>query len=197
MALLLASASPRRCDLLRQIGLDFTQVPVNLDETPRRGEAPGDYVQRMAREKATLARSGAGQSLVLAADTSVILDQRILGKPESDEEAVATLRALSGRSHQVLTSVALAGPGEALAECLVRTDVHFCVLEEAQIRAYVHTGEHRDKAGSYAIQGRGALFVQRINGSYSAVVGLPLQETAQLLASAGQPVWRHWESPHE
>lgn len=197
MDLLLASASPRRRELVRQIGVAFELAPVNLDETPHPGEPPADYVRRMAREKASLARSGAGQSLVLAADTSVILDDEILGKPASDEEAAATLRRLSGRSHEVLTAVALASPGAALEQCLVRTEVHFCALGERQIQAYLKTGEHRDKAGSYAIQGRGGLFVHYLKGSYSAVVGLPLQETAALLANAGQPVWRHWESPHE
>lgn len=197
MDLLLASASPRRRELLRQIGLAFGLAPVDLDETPHPGELPADYVRRMAREKASLARTRAGKSLVLAADTSVILDEEILGKPASDDEAAATLQRLSGRSHEVLTAVALARPGGTLAQCLVRTEVHFCALDEGLIRAYLSTGEHRDKAGSYAIQGRGGLFVQHINGSYSAVVGLPLQETAGLLANAGQPVWRQWESPHE
>ncbi|TVP57357.1 MAG: septum formation inhibitor Maf [Halomonadaceae bacterium] len=197
MKLLLASGSPRRRELLQQMGLTFTVAPVDLDETPRPGEAPRHYVRRMALEKAQAAQARATEALVLAADTSVILEQQILGKPDNDQQAAAMLQQLSGRSHQVMTAVALAGPGGFLQDCLVVTEVQFCPLSDDQIHAYLATGEHRDKAGAYAIQGRGGIFVQHLSGSYSAVVGLPLQETAGLLAKAGQPAWQDWELTHE
>lgn len=197
MQLVLASASPRRRELLGQMGLTFSVAPVDIDETPHPAEVARDYVRRMALEKVQAASAGMADALVLAADTSVILDQAILGKPLNDSEAAAMLRRLSGRTHQVMTAVALSGPAGFLQQCLVVSDVHFCQLSDALISAYLATGEHRDKAGAYAIQGRGGIFVEHLSGSYSAVVGLPLQETAGLLANAGQPAWQVWESTHE
>jgi len=181
--LILASQSPRRAELLRQIGVDFRVAPAHIDETPRRAESPADYVVRMAREKARATAAQHPGALVLGADTSVILDDRILGKPADREEGIAMLLALSGREHQVLTAVALAGthPGQALSASRVR----FRPVGHEEAARYWATGEPADKAGGYAIQGLGAVFVERIEGSYSGIMGLPLFETAQLLADAG------------
>jgi septum formation protein len=180
----LASGSPRRAELLQQIGVPFLQRPVDLDETPLAGEAPFDYVQRLALAKA---RAGWQQSLaqgdnlpVLGADTSVVLNNRIMGKPADVEESVAMLEALSGNTHQVLTAISLVN-GEQQLSALVSSDVTFRQLDREEILAYWQTGEPTDKAGSYAIQGLGAVFVSQLSGSYSAVVGLPLLETWQLL----------------
>ncbi|MDX1756737.1 MAG: Maf family protein [Marinobacter sp.] len=188
--IVLASASPRRAELLTQMGVGYTVSPAHIDETPRPNEAPSQYVQRMAREKA-LAVYRDDDGIVVGADTSVVLAERILGKPNSAAEAVAMLQALSGAHHQVLTAVAVATRGECRVK-LVTTDVRFRALSGEEIEAYVATGEPMDKAGSYGIQGLGGIFVDHIRGSYSAVVGLPLQETAELLAAAGLPVWQAW-----
>lgn len=187
--LCLASASPRRRDLLASIGVAFNVRPVEIDETPQRDEAPATYVIRLAREKA---RAGAGISSlpVLGADTAVVRDGVILGKPESREHAAAMLRSLSGRDHEVLTAVAVSGPAGLLEAC-VATRVVMREIGNNEIAAYWSTGEPVDKAGGYAIQGLAAVFVKRIEGSYSAVVGLPLFETAALLARQGVPVWNH------
>lgn len=192
-SLILASASPRRAELLTQLGLSYTVCPAHIDETPLPGERPDHYVQRMAEEKARAGYHKAGRSdvLVLGSDTSVVLGERILGKPLDRDDAAATLADLSGHTHQVMTAVALASGGDCLAT-LVVTDVTFRRLSEAEIAAYVATGEPMDKAGSYGIQGRGGIFVESIRGSYSAVVGLPLLETSELMARAGQPVWQSW-----
>jgi septum formation protein len=185
LMLILASQSPRRAELLRQIGVDFRVEPAHIDETPRPGESPADYVVRMALEKARAVHSRHPAERVLGADTSVILDERILGKPANREEGIAMLLALGGREHQVLTAVALAGthPGQALSASRVR----FRPIGHAEAARYWATGEPADKAGGYAIQGLGAVFVERIEGSYSGIMGLPLFETAQLLANAGLP----------
>ncbi len=190
--IVLASASPRRAELLTQIGVDFTVTPAHIDETPRPLESPSDYVIRMAREKA-LAIYREGDGMVVGADTSVVLGDRILGKPPSVEAAEAMLRLLSGSVHQVLTAVALVCRGDCRVT-LVTTDVSFRTLAPQEIAAYVATGEPMDKAGGYGIQGLGGVFVNRLQGSYSAVVGLPLEETAGLLAAAGWPVWRGWNN---
>jgi len=188
---ILASASPRRRQLLQQIGARFLVDAVNVDETPQPGEAPGDYVLRLARHKAEAGRRAtAGVGLpVLAADTSVVLDGQIIGKPAAAAEAVAMLLRLSGRCHQVLTGVALATAAGTETR-LSRTLVQLCPLTEADCRAYWATGEPADKAGAYAIQGYGAVFVTHIEGSYSGVVGLPLAETTELLKWAGIDVWQ-------
>ena len=158
----------------------FKVRPVDLDESPLPGEAPRDYVLRLAVEKAA---AGPGE-LVLAADTTVVVDGGILGKPLDDEDARRMLRLLSGREHSVLTGVALRGPSGSAAE-VDETLVRFAPLSEAEIDWYVATGEPRDKAGAYAIQGLGSLFVEAVGGSWSNVVGLPIPRTYRLFARLG------------
>ncbi|MGC8121156.1 Maf family protein [Marinobacter sp. VGCF2001] len=194
--LILASASPRRAELLRQIGVSFRVMPAEIDETPQPAEPARDYVERLAREKALAVSRAAPDVLVLGSDTSVVLNGEILGKPASEAEAGDMLQRLSGNTHQVMTSVALAQADQCQALVVV-TDVTFRELEAAEINAYVATGEPMDKAGGYGIQGLGGIFVRELRGSYSAVVGLPLRETAELLASAGDPVWHHWPCSKE
>lgn len=191
--LILASASPRRRELLAQIGCRFQVCPVDVDETPDPGENPEDYVVRLAVEKA---RSGAGLRTgtlpVMGADTTVVspVDPFTpLGKPADESDAVAMLMALSGRDHEVLSAVALAA-GDNVQWRLSRTRVRFRELSEAECRRYWRTGEPRDKAGAYAIQGLGAVFVEHIAGSYSGVVGLPLAETRELLDLYGIGYWQ-------
>ena len=191
--LILASASPRRAELLTGIGLDFAVQPAHIDETPMAGESPKAYVERLAREKALAISHGQPDDLVIGSDTSVVLGGEIMGKPVDQADAQHMLACLSGRSHQVMTAVALAC-GDACQSVVSVTDVTFRELAAEEIRAYVATGEPMDKAGGYGIQGLGAIFVSGLNGSYSAVVGLPLQETAALLAGAGQPVWQSWSN---
>ncbi|MGR8933078.1 MAG: Maf family protein [Gammaproteobacteria bacterium] len=182
--LILASASPRRRELLNQIGVRFRVHAVNIDETPLLNETPEAYVRRIATEKALLAARQHDDGLpVLAADTAVIVDSEILGKPKNRNDALAMLSKLAGRTHQVYTAVAL--HGQQLWQALSVTDVAFRSIGADEIAAYWQTGEARDKAGAYAIQGRGAIFVQSISGSFSGVVGLPLFETAALLQAAG------------
>lgn len=192
--LILASSSPRRQELLTQIGVPFSvQVPA-IDETPLVGEAPPAYVQRMAEEKAlAVLAQQKGDVCVLAADTSVIVDGLILGKPADAAEAKAMLLRLSGREHQVLSAIAVADQNR-LNSHVVSCKVAFRTLTDAEIDAYWLTGEPRDKAGSYAIQGLGAVFVQAIHGSYSAVVGLPLAETAALLGEFAIACWQNKET---
>ncbi|RRJ83709.1 Maf family protein [Aestuariirhabdus litorea] len=190
-SLYLASNSPRRRELLRQIGVSFESLSVEIDETPLAGEVPEDYVVRMAQEKVRAAlseRPHASPLPVLCADTTVVLGDRILGKPACREEAVSMLLALSGREHRVLTAVAISDGGSVQTR-LIATRVWFGAVTESLAQRYWDSGEAADKAGSYGIQGKGALFVQRIEGSYSAVVGLPLAETAELLAQFGVPYW--------
>ncbi|MBN7771190.1 Maf-like protein [Marinobacter daepoensis] len=194
--LILASASPRRAELLEQIGARFQVVPADIDETPHPAESAIGYVERLAREKALAVAGSIPEAFVLGSDTSVVIDGQILGKPGAEEQARAMLRRLSGSTHQVMTAVALAQRNQCRS-VVVTTDVTFRTLAEAEIEAYVATGEPMDKAGSYGIQGLGGIFVQELRGSYSAVVGLPLQETADLLADAGDPVWRHWPCSEE
>ena len=184
--LYLASKSPRRRDLLAQIGVTPAVIALELDEAPRPGEAPEDYARRVARDKARAGRAllpTGCEVPVLGADTLVTIDGRILGKPRDAAEAVAMLRLLSGRTHRVLSAVALIGREERLA--LSTSEVSFRVIDDREARAYWASGEPADKAGSYAIQGLGALFVRELRGSYSGVMGLPLFETAELLAAEG------------
>jgi len=181
--LVLASASPRRRALLQGLGVAFEAVAPGVDESVRAGESPRDYVLRVAVEKAAQGARLRPGALVLAADTSVVLEDRILGKPSGEAEAREMVRALSGRRHSVLTGVAL--DGAARASAVVETAVWFRPLAEAEIAWYASTGEPLDKAGAYAIQGAGGVLVQRIEGSASNVVGLPLAETAELLRQAG------------
>ncbi|MFO7649009.1 Maf family protein [Halomonas campaniensis] len=185
--LCLASASPRRRDLLATIGVAVEVRPVDIDETPRPGEQAEAYVLRLAREKA-LAGARLSALPVLGSDTAVVCDGEILGKPEGPEHAATLLRALSGRAHEVLTAVAVTGPSGMLDAC-VATRVEMREIADHEIAAYWATGEPIDKAGGYAIQGLAAVFVERIAGSHSAVVGLPLYETAALLRRQGVPLW--------
>lgn len=183
----LASRSPRRRELLEQIGVAYRLRDVLVDESVRPGEPAARYVQRVARAKAEAGVAlGVAADLVLAADTTVVLDRDILGKPADAAEAAGQLRRLSARSHVVLSAVALAD-GARLRVALNRSVVRFRALAEAEIQAYCAGGEPLDKAGSYAIQGRAAVFVEHLQGSYSGVMGLPLFETAALLRQAGYP----------
>lgn len=185
--LYLASRSPRRLALLEQIGLRVALVDVETDETRLAGESPEDYVVRVAREKAWAGRGAliAGETRpVLAADTAVVVDGMTLGKPSDRDLALRMLRLLSGRTHRVLTAVALIA-GEREFTATSESRVTFRPLDELEILLYWQTGEPCDKAGGYAIQGLGALFIADLQGSYSGVMGLPLFETGQLLADAG------------
>lgn len=180
-SLVLASGSPRRRALLEQLGIPLRVDPPHLDERVLPGEAPDAYVLRLAREKAGAVHGRHPGATVLAADTSVVLDGVVLGKPGTAGEALDMLRALAGRTHQVMTGVAVAGAGERL----VSAAVTFAAASEAALRWYVSTGEPMDKAGGYAVQGIGGFLVERIEGSHSTVVGLPLVETLALLREAG------------
>ena len=185
----LASGSPRRLDLLGQIGLKPDIVhPTDIDETPTPHELPADLALRLAVEKAKAANAHLrGRPLILAADTVVGCGRRVLPKAASEGEARRFLTLLSGRSHRVWTGVAIA-MGDQRWSRSVETRVKFDRLSEDAVEAYLQSGEWRGKAGAYAIQGRAALFVRSIQGSYSNVVGLPLRETAHLLAAAGLPI---------
>jgi septum formation protein len=166
---------------------------MDIDETPHSGELARDYVGRMAKEKALTALPTFPDAVVLASDTSVILDGEILGKPKSEAHAVSMLTRLSGNQHQVLTSIALAKYEQEAISIeveVVETQVEFDVLSDQQIRDYVATGEPMDKAGAYGIQGKGALLIKGIQGSYSNVVGLPLTETGKMLQRFNVPVWQ-------
>lgn len=182
--LVLGSASPRRLELLAQIGLRPDRIlPAEIDETPLRGEDARSYTIRMAREKAQ-ALIGRVEGAILCADTTVVAGRRILGKPANADEARAFLRLLAGRRHRVLTAVALAHAGR-LHERLVQTTLRLRPLSDAGIEDYIASGEWQGKAGGYGIQGRAGAFVTWMQGSYGAVVGLPLAETATLLAAIG------------
>ncbi len=188
--LVLASASPRRRELLRQLGLDFVCRAQDLPETPATGEKPRAYVQRLAREKAERGwqnlRTGQ-RLLVLGADTEVVLRNEVLGKPADRDAALVMLARLSGRAHDVLTAVALTDGGRTETR-LNLSRVRFRRISPAEAEAYWATGEPADKAGGYAIQGRGAVFIEQLEGSYSGVMGLPLFETAALLRDFGVSV---------
>jgi septum formation protein len=182
----LASASPRRQALLTQIGIGYTLLHAEVDEARLPGEPAEDYVRRVALEKARAGRALlAGQAglPVLGADTAVVADGRIMGKPRDRDEGIDMLLSLSGRSHQVLSAVALSAAREAVR--VSESRVTFRTLTRAQCAAYWDTGEPLDKAGGYAIQGRAAVFVSRLEGSYSGVMGLPVYETAELLREFG------------
>lgn len=182
--IVLASRSPRRHELLAQIGVTHEVLPVDVDESPHSGEEPASYVRRVTLEKASAARLQVPDRPILAADTAVILDRKPLGKPRDEAHALAMLMGLSGRTHQVMSGVALLH-GKASRYRLSISEVTFSTLSEQQARRYWASGEPHDKAGGYAIQGRAALFIERISGSYSGIMGLPLFETGQLLAEAG------------
>ncbi len=186
--LCLASASPRRQELLAQLGVPYVCTAPDIDEAVLPGESAADYVVRLARAKAQAVRTGGARLPVLAADTTVVIDGRICGKPRDAEDGIAMLLQLSARTHQVLTAVALAAAGE-LRHRVSRTDVRFRHLSLHEATQYWSTGEPHDKAGGYAVQGHGAVFVEHLSGSYSGVMGLPLFETAELLVGAGVSYW--------
>ena len=183
--LILASASPRRRELLEQIGLTFEVETADIDETPRLAEEPVAYVKRLAEHKAAAVfarHTDRARMIVLGADTTVVVDGQILGKPEDEADAARMLRLLSGRVHRVITGVALitaTAPPMVAAEI---TEVEFAPLSESQIAAYIATGEPMGKAGAYAIQGRAARFIPRVDGCYFNVVGLPLARVTAMLA---------------
>ncbi len=184
--LILASQSPRRKELLTQLGYNFQCLPADIDESIQSDENAAQYVARLALEKANaIAQNQADDDVVvLGSDTSVVFQQHILGKPESLDDCIAILKMLSDNSHQVVTAIA-AVQGERSEVIVVTTDVDFKALSTQEITRYWQTGEPQDKAGAYGIQGIAGQFVKQIRGSYSSVVGLPLYETAQLLSSFG------------
>ena len=197
--LILASGSPRRLDLLNQAGIEPDRLlPMDLDETPKRSEHPRSLARRLAGEKAEAAhqliRSDANWrgSFVLAADTVVAVGRRILPKPEFLEEASSALHLLSGRSHRVYTGICVITPGGSVRHKVVDTKVRFKRLSMQDINAYLDSGQWRGKAGGYGIQGLAGAFVQKLTGSYTAVVGLPLTETLQLLAGEGFDYHQNW-----
>lgn len=190
----LASQSPRRRELLQQIGVKHQVIGANVLEVPRQQETPGDYVQRLAREKAeagyaSVLVAGLPVKPVLGADTIVVINNEILEKPRDADHAALMLRKLAGTEHQVMTAVAMIMEEKCKLKLSV-TQVVFRPLAEEEILAYWNTGEPRDKAGAYAIQGLGAVFVQQIQGSYTGVVGLPIEQTVALLGEFGIPYWQ-------
>lgn len=187
--LFLASRSPRRKLLLAQLGVDFQTLDVEVEECPMPDESPEDYVRRVAREKAWAGRDACSDpaALVLGADTEVVVDGRVTGKPVDRGDARRMLRALSGRTHRVLSAVTLVGP-RGIREALSETMVEFAPIDAERIERYLDSGEYADKAGAYAIQGMAGGFISRIDGSYSGVMGLPLYETAALLEQSELPL---------
>jgi septum formation protein len=184
MTLLLASASPRRAELLRAAGFQFDVHPAHADESIHDGESPEEYVRRVADAKARAVLAEARDRIVLAADTTVVVDAHILGKPVDEADAARMLRLLSGRRHQVLTAVTFALETHVQTRIEV-TDVEFAPLSEAEIEWYVASGEPLDKAGAYAVQGFASRFVTRVHGSYSNVVGLPVALVYTMLRDLG------------
>lgn len=192
--LLLASASPRRQQLLRQIGVSCQVAPQDIDETPLPDEDPQHYALRLAREKAHSAFSSApGESVILGSDTVVVCGGEILGQPRDEADALSMLQRLSATSHEVLTAVHMMDSRREMSK-LCRTEVVFREITPAEAKAYWQTGEPRGKAGAYGIQGYAAVFVEAIAGSYSGVMGLPLFETAALLQEFGIPCWQMLDS---
>ncbi|MGL4834169.1 MAG: Maf family protein [Shewanella sp.] len=187
----LASQSPRRQELLTQLGVEFDIVDVCVHEQRQKDESPLDYVSRVAREKAGLGLlqlQGNSQAIVLGADTDVILHDLVFGKPENDEQAIQMLKQLSGTTHEVITAVWLVS-AEREVHHVVSSKVRFATLRNQDILNYIATGESFGKAGAYAIQGKAAAFIETIEGSYSGIMGLPLHETFQLLQEFNVPVW--------
>ena len=190
--LYLASQSPRRCELLQQLGVKFKVWPANLPEVAKPGELPSEFVQRLAMEKARhvwQALNEAQRKPVLGADTVVCIDNEMLGKPQTKQDGIKMLQQLSGRTHEVMTGVALVSQQHSV--CVNVSEVTFKSLTVAEIERYWATAEPVDKAGGYAIQGFAAAFIVHLVGSYSGVMGLPLYETAQLLQSQQIPIWRN------
>jgi len=197
VTLVLASASPRRHQLLRQLGVEFDVDPAEIDERCQPGEQAEDYVVRVAREKSRTVFARHPGACVLAADTTVAIDNDVLGKPQDHYDGLAMLARLSGRKHRVLTAVCVTDPRET-RDLVVATEVKFVNLTRAECEAYLATQEPCDKAGAYAIQGLGGAFIESINGSHSNVIGLPLNETWRMLEHFGIPnlLSSHKESPH-
>jgi len=200
--LVLASGSPRRLSLINQAGIDPDSLePAEIDETPERGELPRTLAVRLAREKAlkalerVRAREDLKGAFILAADTVVAVGRRILPKPELLEEAASCLRLLSGRTHRVYSGICLITPNDSVRTRLVETRVRFKRLSDQDIESYLASGEWRNKAGGYAIQGLAGSFVVKLTGSYSNVVGLPLYEAVALLAGEGYPIHFGWVNP--
>ncbi len=183
--LLLASASPRRADLLREEGIAFHVEPASIDESVLEGESAEAYVERLAKEKASTVWAQRPAAFVLGADTTVVVDDTILGKPADQADAARMLRLLAGRSHRVLTGVCLLGPSSFLRQAVVSTVVTFTPLSQADVAWYVGSGEPLDKAGAYAVQGGASRFVERIDGSFSNVVGLPMELVSTWCREAG------------
>ncbi|THF50784.1 Maf-like protein [Allorhizobium terrae] len=197
--LILASGSPRRVELLRQVGVEADRLmPMDLDESQEKNEQPRSLARRLASDKAKAALHAISDepdwkgSYILAADTVVAVGRRVLPKTEYSDEALSALNLLSGRSHWVFTGVCLITPDKKLRHKVVESKVRFKRLSEAEISAYLESGEWRGKAGAYAIQGYAGSFVQNLTGSYSNVVGLPLYETVQLLTGEGMNVHARW-----
>lgn len=196
LSLYLASGSPRRRELLTQIDVPFSTIIAAIDETPLANESPESYVERLACEKAQAGRDVLLKSIhpdlfcVLGADTAVVLEGRILGKPVDQADALTMLKALSGREHDVLTAIAVID-SQLCETRVVRSRVKFRDISKQEASLYWASGEPQDKAGGYAIQGLGAVFVAGLNGSYSGVVGLPICETAELLGHFGIPCWQN------
>jgi septum formation protein len=199
--LVLASASPRRLALLQQAGIEPDLLrPADIDETPRRGETAKTLAKRLSREKAALAQNylfnepEVGPAFIVAADTVVAVGRRILPKPDTLEEATGCLRLLSGRSHRVISAVSMITPKGEHRQRLADTRVRFKRLGREEMESYLASGEWRGKAGGYAIQGLAGAFVVKLNGSYTGVVGLPLEVTVSLLRGEGYPVYLNWLS---
>ncbi len=189
---LLASGSPRRREILRELGWPFRVRPAEVDESPRPGEPPDDLVLRLARAKAEAARDPLAGEYVLAADTVVAIDGRILGKPADRGEAEEMIGRLNGRTHRVHTGIWVVDPEGRSAGSVERTAVTFRRMPPEALRAYVESGEGDDKAGAYAVQGLGALLVERLEGDYWNVVGLPVVALSGLLESLGIPLAEQW-----
>lgn len=187
MEIVLASASPRRQELLRQVGLSFQVIPSGVDEQVSEPIGPGALVEFLAESKAADVAARVPGTLVIGADTIVVVDGQVLGKPRDRADAIGMLQKLSGRSHQVMTGVALIAGGRKLVSH-EETTVHFMRLEQGQIERYVDSGEPMDKAGAYGIQGRASAMIDRIEGDYFTVVGLPLCRTVRMLAEFGVAV---------
>lgn len=188
MKLILASGSPRRAELLERMGLSFTVQPSNTEEILEPGLTPRQEVMSLSRQKSEAVRATLQEeAVVLSADTVVVLDGHILGKPADEEDAVKMLTALSGRSHLVLTGITVSGPRGTVSDC-EETEVFFRPMSQEEIRRYVATGDPMDKAGAYGIQGYAALFVEKLVGDYYNVMGLPVCKTGLLLRKAGIPV---------
>lgn len=189
MNLLLASRSPRRRELIAAMGLPFIAVDADIDETPPDGASPEDAAVDIARRKA-LAVEADADTVIVAADTTVVLDGEVFGKPRDEEDAYRMLHALSGTKNQVLTGVCVRRGDDVRTTC-VCTDVYFRRMTEAEIAAYVASGDPMDKAGAYGVQSLAAWFVERIDGDYSNVVGLPMEALGRLLNAVGYDVWAH------